>query len=119
MMNATLADNIAAVEANREAERLRVRATATAIADAYKRLFATEDGKLVFADLRRRFVDVPIAKPGKEPSFAYFNEGRRSVVSFIYQIKESGEPDGTGSDASDGGNTDALLGLGIPAGYDR
>lgn len=44
------------------------------------RVFSTEDGDKLLAWLRQIYVDVPVAAPGTDPSFAYFAEGQRNVV---------------------------------------
>lgn len=47
------------------------------------RVFSTEDGDKLLAWLRQIYVDVPVAAPGTDPSFAYFAEGQRNVVRDI------------------------------------
>jgi len=44
------------------------------------RVFATEDGQKLMTWLRATYVDVPVAAPGTDSSFAYFVEGQRNVV---------------------------------------
>lgn len=44
------------------------------------RVFSTEDGQKLMSWLRHTYVDVPIAVPGADASFAYFNDGQRTVV---------------------------------------
>lgn len=44
------------------------------------RVFATEDGQKLMHWLRQTYVDAPIAVPGADASFAYFNDGQRTVV---------------------------------------
>lgn len=44
------------------------------------RIFSNEDGAKLLAWLRETYVDVPVAAPGVDPSFAYFCEGQRNVV---------------------------------------
>jgi len=111
----TVADAIAEVERNREAMAERARVDADNIAGAYRRLFATPDGEVVFNDLRRRFVDVPIARPAYGAEYAFFREGRRTVVAFVYQMKEGVSLDASSSSGSSGpvqGGTDGLFGGG-------
>lgn len=81
-------DALAAVEASREAAIARANEEAVRVAAAYKRVFSSPDGQIVFADLRRRFVDCPIARPGHGSEHAFFREGRRSAVAFIFQMTE-------------------------------
>lgn len=87
-------DALAAVEAAKEAAAARAREDAVRVAAAYKRVFSSPDGQIVFSDLRRRFVDCPIARPTHGPEFAFFREGRRSAVAFIFQMTE-GDFDGS------------------------
>lgn len=47
------------------------------------RVFASEDGKKLLEWLQTMYVNVPIATPGADPSFAYFAEGQRQVVRDI------------------------------------
>lgn len=44
------------------------------------RVFTSEDGANLLGWLRQVYVDVPVAAPGTDPSFAYFAEGQRNVV---------------------------------------
>lgn len=44
------------------------------------RVFTSEDGANLLDWLRQVYVDVPVAAPGTDPSFAYFAEGQRNVV---------------------------------------
>jgi len=44
------------------------------------RVFTSEDGANLLDWLRQAYVDVPVAAPGTDPSFAYFAEGQRNVV---------------------------------------
>jgi hypothetical protein len=44
------------------------------------RVFGTEDGQKLLMALKATFVDVPVAAPGTDPSFAYFAEGQRDVI---------------------------------------
>ena len=50
--------------------------------NAYRRLFATEDGKVVLADLMRscNFMDTTF---GADSHDTYYNEGKRSVLLAI------------------------------------
>jgi hypothetical protein len=52
--------------------------------NAYRRLFSTEDGKIVLQDLMNacNFLKPSI---GETPDDTYFNEGKRSVVLSIMQ----------------------------------
>lgn len=50
------------------------------IAKLCLRVFTNEDGAKLLAWLRETYVDVPIAAPGTDSSFAYFAEGQRNVV---------------------------------------
>tara|TARA_R110000868_G_scaffold151117_3_gene374735 strand:- start:14590 stop:14922 length:333 start_codon:yes stop_codon:yes gene_type:complete len=97
-----LSDGLAVVEANYSKEAQRSKAEIDSLMGAYKRLFATPDGQTVMADLRRRFVDVPIARPGQDPQHAFFREGRRSAIAFIYQASE-GDSDGRSRTGTDSG----------------
>ena len=47
------------------------------------RVFGTEDGLKLMEWLTERYVDVPVAVPGADPSHAFFAEGQRSVVRDI------------------------------------
>jgi hypothetical protein len=47
------------------------------------RVFGTEDGQKLLQWLRDVYVNVPIAVPGTDPSYAYFAEGQRTVVREI------------------------------------
>ncbi len=44
------------------------------------RVFANEDGQKLLDWLRQMYVDVPVAAPGVDASYAYFAEGQRTVV---------------------------------------
>ena len=57
---------------------------------AYKRLFATQDGQLVLKDLERRFVNrtsvhVPRESGVVDPNRTLVNEGARECVLYINQ----------------------------------
>jgi len=101
-------DALAFVERTRSELAERKEANRLNTLGAYRRLFATPDGVQVLDDLRRRFVDVPIARPGISPDHAFFREGRRSAVATIFQFAQ-GEDD-RGSNTGITGNT---AGLGI------
>ena len=47
------------------------------------RVFGSEDGQKLLQWLRDMYVNVPIAVPGTDSSYAYFAEGQRSVVRDI------------------------------------
>ena len=47
------------------------------------RVFSSEDGQKLLQWLRDMYVNVPIAVPGTDPSYAYFAEGQRTVVRDI------------------------------------
>lgn len=47
------------------------------------RVFGTEDGQKLLEWLRNSYVNVPIAVPGTDPSFAFYAEGCRSVIRDI------------------------------------
>lgn len=47
------------------------------------RVFGSEDGQKLLQWLRDSYVNVPIAVPGTDPSFAFYAEGCRSVVRDI------------------------------------
>ena len=47
------------------------------------RVFGTEDGIKLLDWLTERYVDVPVAVPGADPSHAFFAEGQRTVVRDI------------------------------------
>jgi hypothetical protein len=44
------------------------------------RVLGTEDGQKLMEWLREMYVDVPVAVPGADPSYAFFADGQRSVV---------------------------------------
>lgn len=44
------------------------------------RVFATEDGQALIKWLEQMYVDVPVAVPGNDPSYAFFAEGQRTVI---------------------------------------
>jgi hypothetical protein len=44
------------------------------------RVFSSEDGQKLLEWLRQMYVDVPIAVPGTDASYAYFADGQRAVV---------------------------------------
>ena len=44
------------------------------------RVFGSEDGQKLLEWLREMYVDVPVAVPGADPSYAFFADGQRSVV---------------------------------------
>lgn len=44
------------------------------------RVFGTEDGLKLLEWLRQMYVDVPIAVPGTDASYAYFADGQRAVI---------------------------------------
>jgi len=47
------------------------------------RVFGSEDGQKLLEWLKDIYVNVPIAVPGTDSSYAYFAEGQRSVVRDI------------------------------------
>lgn len=47
------------------------------------RIFTSEDGQKLLEWMKSVYVNVPIAAPGTDPSFAYFAEGQRTVVREI------------------------------------
>lgn len=59
-------------------------AAATKRLQAYRRLFSTDDGKLVLEDLMKSCY-VKGSVVGKDPYETYYNEGARSVVLRIMQ----------------------------------
>lgn len=44
------------------------------------RVFSSEDGQKLLTWLREMYVDVSIAAPGTDSSYAFFAEGQRNVV---------------------------------------
>ena len=44
------------------------------------RVFGDEDGQKLLLWLKSIYVDVPVAVPGTDPSFAWFADGQRQVV---------------------------------------
>lgn len=69
-------------------EELQARAEALHVEEtikAYKRLFTTEDGKLILADLKDSLNDGTSFVPG-EPHGTSFNEGARSVYLGILDM---------------------------------
>jgi hypothetical protein len=44
------------------------------------RVLASDDGKKLMEWLVSTYVDVPVAVPGADPSYAFFAEGQRTVV---------------------------------------
>lgn len=44
------------------------------------RVLGTEDGQKLMEWLREMYVDVPVAVPGADPSYAFYADGQRSVV---------------------------------------
>ena len=47
------------------------------------RVFSSEDGQKLLQWLQHMYVNVPIAVPGTDPSYAFFAEGQRTVVRDI------------------------------------
>ena len=47
------------------------------------RVFGTEDGIALLGWLKEVYVNVPIAVPGTDPSFAFYAEGCRNVIRDI------------------------------------
>jgi hypothetical protein len=47
------------------------------------RVFGSEDGQKLLQWLRDMYVNVPIATPGTDPSYAFYAEGQRQVVRDI------------------------------------
>lgn len=47
------------------------------------RVFSTEDGQALLDWMRSVYVNVPIAVPGTDPSYAFFAEGQRTVIREI------------------------------------
>jgi len=47
------------------------------------RVFGSEDGQKLLQWLQHMYVNVPIAVPGTDPSYAFFAEGQRTVVRDI------------------------------------
>ncbi len=44
------------------------------------RVLGSEDGQKLMTWLQEMYVDVPVAVPGTDPSYAFFADGQRSVV---------------------------------------
>lgn len=44
------------------------------------RVFSTEDGQKLLEWMSSMYVEVPIAVPGSDPSYAFYAEGQRNVV---------------------------------------
>ena len=53
------------------------------IAKLCLRVFTSEDGLAIMKWLDQMYVDVPVAVPGNDPSYAFFAEGQRNVVRDI------------------------------------
>ena len=47
------------------------------------RVFGSEDGQKLLEWLKDMYVNVPIATPGTDPSYAFYAEGQRQVVRDI------------------------------------
>jgi hypothetical protein len=47
------------------------------------RVFGSEDGQKLLQWLKDMYVNVPIATPGTDPSYAFYAEGQRQVVRDI------------------------------------
>jgi hypothetical protein len=47
------------------------------------RVFNSEDGQKLLQWLKDMYVNVPIATPGTDPSYAFYAEGQRQVVRDI------------------------------------
>lgn len=79
-----------------EAQQLDVRDPSQAREDLDRlmlRVFATEDGDKLLDWMRQVYVDVPVAAPGTDPSFAWFSEGQRNVVrDIIARIQRARKP---------------------------
>lgn len=79
-----------------EAQQLDVRDPSQAREDLDRlmlRVFATEDGDKLLGWMRQVYVDVPVAAPGTDPSFAWFAEGQRNVVrDIIARIQRARKP---------------------------
>lgn len=79
-----------------EAQQLDVRDPSQAREDLDRlmlRVFATEDGDKLLEWMRQVYVDVPVAAPGTDPSFAWFAEGQRNVVrDIIARIQRARKP---------------------------
>ena len=57
------------------------------LCEAYERLFNTEDGKLVLADLERRAcINDTTYDPTAKLEHTIFNEGRRSIVLHVRYV---------------------------------
>lgn len=56
------------------------------------RVFGDEDGERLIIWLKAMYVDIPVAMPGTDPSFAFFAEGQRNVIRDLLQrIKRAKE----------------------------
>jgi hypothetical protein len=44
------------------------------------RVFSTDEGQKLMEWLQETYVDVPVAVPGSDPSYAFYSEGCRNVV---------------------------------------
>ena len=44
------------------------------------RVFGDEDGQKLMKWLVQMYVDVPVAVPGADPSYAFYADGQRSVI---------------------------------------
>lgn len=49
------------------------------------KVFATQDGAKLMEWLVKRYVEVPVAAPGADASYAFFAEGQRNVVRDLIQ----------------------------------
>jgi hypothetical protein len=47
------------------------------------RVFGSDDGQKLLSWMQDLYVNVPIAVPGTDPSYAFFAEGQRTVVRDI------------------------------------
>src|SRR5690606_4716772 len=55
----------------------------------YEVFFKNEFGKELLTHLENRYFRSPVAIPGKEPAWAYFNEGRNELIrSFTVAIQQ-------------------------------
>lgn len=73
---ARLAEAVGAQVVTRRQRRLM------ALRDAYQRLFATEDGKTVLADLVKHAAEEPVMIPG-DSHFTHFRLGQFDVIQHI------------------------------------
>jgi hypothetical protein len=53
-----------------------------------RKVFSTEDGKRMLEELKKHFIEEPVAVPGYDISYAHFREGQNDIVRQFIKATE-------------------------------